>query len=236
MRTTRSAWRTTTAHGWYALEYLALFGFVLLHEFGHVLACRSVGGSANRIILWPLGGVAFVDPPPRPGALLWSIAAGPLVNLLLRRPPSGSGSLVVRPAGRRRRRTFTGSPPVIAWINGYLLLFNLLPVYPLDGGKILQALLWFVMGRARSLLVATAIGLLTALGLLLLAISRCGSLVWGIMAGLGLLFCLLGLQGARGVDPHAGGAAADRRRPVPPVGLLPPRGNFWACTALLGTV
>src|ERR1700689_4817863 len=54
--------------GWNALEYLALFLIVLLHEFGHALACRSVGGVANRIVLWPLGGVAFVDPPPRPGA------------------------------------------------------------------------------------------------------------------------------------------------------------------------
>jgi Zn-dependent protease len=41
----------------------------------------------------------------------------------------------------------------LAWINGYLLLFNILPVYPLDGGQMLQALLWLVMGRARSLLV-----------------------------------------------------------------------------------
>jgi Zn-dependent protease len=55
---------------WYVVEYLALFSIVLLHEFGHVLACRSVGGIANRIILWPLGGVAFVDPPPRPAAFL----------------------------------------------------------------------------------------------------------------------------------------------------------------------
>jgi hypothetical protein len=51
---------------WYAVEYLALFGIVLLHEFGHALACRSVGGIASRIVLWPLGGLAFVDPPPRP--------------------------------------------------------------------------------------------------------------------------------------------------------------------------
>src|SRR5262245_5316336 len=68
---------------WNAAEYLALFGIVLLHEFGHALACRQVGGQANRIVLWPLGGVAFVSPPPRPGALLWSIAAGPLVNVIL---------------------------------------------------------------------------------------------------------------------------------------------------------
>jgi len=53
---------------WNVLEYLALFLIVLLHEFGHALACRQVGGRANRIVLWPLGGVAFVDPPPRPGA------------------------------------------------------------------------------------------------------------------------------------------------------------------------
>ena len=68
---------------WNVLEYLALFLIVLLHEFGHALACRQVGGRADRIVLWPLGGVAYVDPPPRPGATLWSIAAGPLVNVAL---------------------------------------------------------------------------------------------------------------------------------------------------------
>ena len=68
---------------WNVLEYLALFAIVLTHEFGHALACRSVGGTANRILLWPFGGVAYVDPPQRPGAMLWSIAAGPLVNVAL---------------------------------------------------------------------------------------------------------------------------------------------------------
>src|SRR5258708_36544219 len=65
------------------LEYLALFLIVTLHEYGHALACRQVGGTANQIVLWPLGGVAYVNPPPRPGAALWSIAAGPLVNVAL---------------------------------------------------------------------------------------------------------------------------------------------------------
>src|SRR6516164_9494752 len=68
---------------WSVAEYLSLFAIVLLHEFGHALACRQVGGRADEIVLWPLGGIAFVDPPPRPGAVLWSIAAGPLVNVLL---------------------------------------------------------------------------------------------------------------------------------------------------------
>src|SRR5271154_6812455 len=68
---------------WNVVEYLALFVIVTMHEFGHALACRQVRGSANQIVLWPLGGVAYVDPPPRPGAVLWSIAAGPLVNVAL---------------------------------------------------------------------------------------------------------------------------------------------------------
>src|SRR5271156_3736758 len=68
---------------WNVLEYLSLFLIVMMHEFGHALACRQVGGTANRIVLWPLGGVAYVSPPPRPGAILWSIAAGPLVNVIL---------------------------------------------------------------------------------------------------------------------------------------------------------
>ena len=68
---------------WNVLEYLSIFVIVLMHEFGHALACRQVGGTANQIMLWPLGGIAYVDPPQRPGATLWSIVAGPLVNVAL---------------------------------------------------------------------------------------------------------------------------------------------------------
>src|SRR5271154_5520041 len=78
---TRMAYYSSTL--WPALEYLTLFVIVLMHEFGHALACRSVGGQANQIVLWPLGGVAYVAPPQRAGAMLWSIAAGPLVNVAL---------------------------------------------------------------------------------------------------------------------------------------------------------
>src|ERR1700709_1829684 len=45
---------------WNIAEYVALFAIVLMHEFGHALACRSVGGQANQITLWPLGGIAYV--------------------------------------------------------------------------------------------------------------------------------------------------------------------------------
>src|SRR5688572_11604821 len=68
---------------WNVAEYLGLFLIVLLHEFGHVMACRQTGGVANEIVLWPLGGVALVKPPPRPAAQLWTTAGGPLINVVL---------------------------------------------------------------------------------------------------------------------------------------------------------
>jgi Zn-dependent protease len=157
---------------WNVIEYLALFGIVLMHEFGHALACRQVGGQADRIMLWPLGGVAFVQPPPRPGALLWSIAAGPLVNVIL--VPITFGAVVVATGAHLRNEypDFAHFLLSIAVINLALLVFNLLPIYPLDGGQILQALLWFVIGRARSHIVSGIIGLVAAAGVIVLALVR----------------------------------------------------------------
>lgn len=145
--------------GWNIAEYLTLFVIVLLHEFGHSFACRQTGGKADRIVLWPLGGVAFVQPPPRPGAELWSIAAGPLVNVVLF-PVLMVAVEVSSSLGHSPRDSDFGKfLYMIWWINRSLLIFNLLPIYPLDGGQILRSLLWFKLGRARSLQVATAIGL-----------------------------------------------------------------------------
>jgi tetratricopeptide (TPR) repeat protein len=124
------------------------------------------------IMLWPLGGVAFVQPPARPGAVLWSIAAGPLVNVLL--VPVTIGAIVIASAGRwgLLYPDFMRFLISIAVINIVLLLFNLLPIYPLDGGQILHALLWFVIGRARSLMVSGFLGLVTAAGVIVLALVR----------------------------------------------------------------
>src|SRR6266567_6156780 len=149
---------------WNVLEYLALFLIVTIHEFGHALACRQVGGRADRIVLWPLGGVAYVDPPPRPGATLWSIAAGPLVNVALVPTLTGLGYL-------SRHMGWSAAMPnahallrAVWFINLSLLIFNMLPIYPLDGGQILRSLLWFVLGRTRSLMVTTFIGFAGVVG------------------------------------------------------------------------
>ena len=212
---------------WNVLEYLALFLIVMLHEFGHSLACRQVGGRADQIVLWPLGGVAYVDPPPRPGATLWSIAAGPLVNVALIPTLLAAGML------SRSLGWYAAIPNLhallrsVAFINLGLLIFNILPIYPLDGGQILRSLLWFVLGRARSLLVATILGFIGVAGFIGLALWM-QSLWYGALAVFMLMNCWGGLQHARALLrfsklPRREGFAC------PSCKTAPPQGEYWKC-------
>jgi Zn-dependent protease len=178
---------------WNIAEYLALFLIITLHEFGHALACRQVGGTVDKIVLWPLGGIAYVQPPPRPAATLWSIAAGPLVNVVLfglSYPLTiwalHSGWTLAAPHGYRLLWT-------VCFMNLGLLIFNLLPIYPLDGGQILQSLLWFGLGRARSLYVVAVVGVLGALGLIAIA-CWLHSFWIGIVSLYVIMSCWSGLQ------------------------------------------
>ena len=175
----------------------ALFLVILLHEFGHCIACRASGGTANEILLWPLGGLASCSPPERPRAHLWTAVGGPLVNvgiIALLTPligfasgqwwglavpnPFDLGGMVQRAdlGGGLLGGGFLGSVlpegSLRAWIElslvltNYiawtLLLFNLIPMFPLDGGRIVQALLWMRHGYARSMRVACRSGLVGA--------------------------------------------------------------------------
>ncbi len=215
---------------WNVLEYLALFGIVLLHEFGHALACRQVGGTADRIMLWPLGGVAYVNPPSRPGATLWSLAAGPLVNVALLLPLGALGGryLLAELHGQLGPQSDIATwLATILWINIGLLIFNILPIYPLDGGQILRALLWFVLGRARSLAVATAVGFVGVAGFLYLA-WRLHSAWLLLISGYMLMNCWSGFQNARAMlrnekRPRREGFAC------PGCGAKPPLGELWKC-------
>jgi Zn-dependent protease len=212
---------------WNVLEYLALFLIVTLHEFGHSLACRQVGGQAKQIVLWPLGGVAYVDPPPRPGATLWSLAAGPLVNVALL-------PILYGLAGLSRSLGWAATMPnahAFLWavfgIDVVLLVFNMLPIYPLDGGQILRALLWFVMGRARSLMVATILGFVGIAGFVGLAFWA-HSIWYGALAVFMLLNCWSGLRHAQALLRFA---KLPRREGLacPACKAKPPIGDFWKC-------
>jgi Zn-dependent protease len=212
---------------WNVLEYLALFMIVLTHEFGHALACRQVGGTANQIVLWPLGGVAYVKPPQRPGATLWSIAAGPLVNVALL-------PILIAVVVMGRLLGWAQAMPdvyqllrAIMWIDVTLLVFNLLPFYPLDGGQILRSLLWFVMGRARSLMAATILGLLGIAGFIVLALWARS--IWiGAISVFMLMNCWSGLRHAQDLLRRA---RLPRREGFvcPSCLTAPPIGACWKC-------
>ena len=172
---------------WGVLEYVAIFVIVLIHEFGHALACRQVGGVANRIILWPLGGIAFVNPPRRPGAYLWSIAAGPLVNVALVPILAAAGNFVSQSENSLAPTDAYRFINDLRYINLALLIFNMLPVFPLDGGQIVRGLLWFPFGEIRSLQIASVIGLLggALIGIVGLMVGLAGSSAgwWWVVLG-----------------------------------------------------
>src|SRR6185295_19070919 len=224
------------SHSWAALEYFGLFAIVLMHEFGHALACRSVGGKADQIVLWPLGGVAYVDPPQRPGATLWSIAAGPLVNVVLLPVLTVLGVLSRNLGWADAMPNAHGLLRALWFINFWLLIFNMLPIYPLDGGQILRSLLWFVLGRARSLMVASIVGFVGVAGLVCVAAlaylalpDARGQAVWLVV------LCAFILMNCWGGLLHARVLARVARLPrhdgfaCPACQSAPPRGAFWIC-------
>jgi Zn-dependent protease len=198
---------------WGVLEYVGLFVIVLIHEFGHALACRQVGGVANQIVLWPLGGIAFVNPPRRAGAYLWSIAAGPLVNVILLPILGGMLMLVRASAPGSDLAVFLYD---LNWINLGLLIFNILPVFPLDGGQIVRGLLWFPFGEFRSLQIASMIGLVGGAILGILGLMA-GSVWWAILAFFLLSRAWYGWQQAKAMI-----AMSRMQTPVPPSPNPPP--------------
>ena len=124
---------------------LALLLTILLHEFGHAYAAAKVGGRTEKIILWPLGGLAVCEAPQEPRSQFWVAAGGPIVNLGLGLVVTG----ICIAIGLDFLPSFSGE--VIFWQrllqylflwNFVLLLVNLLPCYPLDGGRILHCWLW----------------------------------------------------------------------------------------------
>ncbi|MCI0652427.1 MAG: site-2 protease family protein [Planctomycetes bacterium] len=165
---------------WELLFFGLLFSIVLLHEYGHCIAGIRAGGRAERIVIWPLGGLAYVDTPHDPRARFVTAAGGPLVNVAI--------LLVSIPYilfwGGKWGSYFFGSPVYINVsvldtlfaMNLDLLLFNLLPVFPLDGGHLLRALLWSRFGFGRGTILAVRVAYV---GLGILALLALYSLLNG---------------------------------------------------------
>ena len=158
-----------------AIAIGVLLASVLLHEWGHALAAIRVGGSAETLLIGPLGGLRFVEVPREPHAELIASLAGPLVNLgiLLAVLPVLLLSGVAVPGllnPLEPVELMQGPLGIVAlkltlWINWLILLANLLPAFPFDGARMLRAMLRPALDERGATLVAVRASKLTALGL-----------------------------------------------------------------------
>lgn len=137
---------------------LAVFASVVAHEFGHALTARAFGIGTRQILLLPIGGVAQIDGArmaPRQELLV--ALAGPLVSFAL----AGTFFTLGAVTGDVSPHGFVGA---IAWANLGLALFNLIPAFPMDGGRVFRALLAERLGTLRATEIAAAVGKVAAVG------------------------------------------------------------------------
>jgi Zn-dependent protease/CBS domain-containing protein len=149
-----------------------LFACVLLHEFGHVFAARRYGVQTPDITLLPIGGVARLERiPEKPAEELVVALAGPAVNVVIAAslflvlggfPSMDDGAQVQNPG--------VGMLERLAWVNITLVVFNLIPAFPMDGGRVLRALLAARLGYARGTRIAAGVGQAVAFALGLLGL------------------------------------------------------------------
>lgn len=141
---------------------LAVFACVLLHEFGHALVARRFGIETRRITLLPIGGVAELERSPSdPRAEMWIAAAGPLVNFAI----AGALSLIGFATGLFGAVTLTSLVfQQLVWANLLLGLFNLIPAFPMDGGRVFRGWATRRWGRLRATQVAARLGRALAVG------------------------------------------------------------------------
>jgi Zn-dependent protease/predicted transcriptional regulator len=144
---------------------LAVFASVVLHEYGHALTAAKFGVRTREIILLPIGGVARLERmPERPSQELAIAAAGPLVTIFI----IAVLWVVLRLTGTPMTATesLSGKGPFLAalmWINITLAVFNLLPAFPMDGGRVLRSIIALRTDFARATEIATRIGQVFAL-------------------------------------------------------------------------
>ena len=165
--------------GFWAVVTGLLFSVVLIHEFGRCYGARRVGGDADDILMWPLGGLASVQAPMTPRAQFITTAAGPMVNVIFCTATAtmvmllaGASAIPLNPfnpfAGIATTRVLQWGPLdwllAFWWVNYLILLFNLLPIFPMDGGRLLQTIIWKYSDFRHATMTATFVGMIGAIG------------------------------------------------------------------------
>jgi Zn-dependent protease len=160
---------------------LCIFGCVLLHELGHAIAARFCSIGTRDITLYPIGGVARLERmSERPEEEILIAVAGPLVNVLIAALLAGGllvAGVVGYAVGWLEMPLHVLSNPVAAFLglltlaNGALVGFNLLPCFPMDGGRVLRAFLALGFGQVRATEVAAGLGIFVAFCLGLLPVA-----------------------------------------------------------------
>src|ERR671916_692530 len=155
---------------------LALFLCVVLHEFGHSLVAQRLGIEIHSITLLPIGGVSHLEAlPQKPSDEVKITLAGPLVNVVLAPIFFGVG-LLFGAVPRMPADLFTGIGSVghfffyLGYLNVVLAVFNLLPAFPLDGGRVLRGLLATRLGAVRATDISSAVGQLFAAAFFLIGL------------------------------------------------------------------
>jgi Zn-dependent protease len=138
---------------------LAVFGSVVLHELGHALAARSFGVRTRKITLLPFGGVADLEQMPRSSRQeLWIALAGPAVNLAI---AAGLYVIAMSLGGLSVGGVWLAGLSFLAslmWANVGLAVFNMIPAFPMDGGRVFRALLARRLGHTRATIAAANVG------------------------------------------------------------------------------
>jgi Zn-dependent protease len=199
-----SAGGSLAAAGGEIIFLFAVFGCIVLHEAGHALAARGFGVSTRNITLYPVGGVASLERmPEKPSQEIAIALAGPAVNFAI----AGLlfivlfASSILWPtsypiAGAETLQIFAVK---LMWANLVLGAFNLLPCFPMDGGRVLRALLALGTTRVRATAIAVGVGTVVAIGFVALGFYS-GN--YGLVA-LAMVVWLLGQAELAGVRAQA---------------------------------
>jgi len=179
---------------------LAIFGCVVLHELGHALMARRFGIRTRNITLLPIGGVANLERmPERPAQEFWVAVAGPAVNVAI----AGLLFIIVLATSRLTSpesmlRNSADFFDRLLWVNVFLVVFNMIPAFPMDGGRVLRAILATGLEYPTATRIAARIGQVFAV---LFAIA--GFLINPFLILIGVFVFFAGMQEIRAVDMRA---------------------------------